>query len=131
MSLPGSDFGSIARDGLRLPTPYEAPIGESETAIAEIFAEIFSVGRVGANDDFFDLGGDSLLAESLCLLIAERSGRDFQLSALMEHGTPRKIARGDWVMVPEKTPHWFQQIDGTIVLMSIHLPHAPTTTPSR
>ena len=40
MSLPGSDFGSIARDGLRLPTPYEAPIGESETAIAEIFAEI-------------------------------------------------------------------------------------------
>ena len=92
MSLPGSDFGSIARDGLRLPTPYEAPIGESETAIAEIFAEIFSVGRVGANDDFFDLGGDSLLAESLCLLIAERSGRDFQLSALMEHGTPRKIA---------------------------------------
>src|SRR6185295_18700162 len=71
---------------------YEAPIGESETAIAEIFAEIFSVGRVGANDDFFDLGGDSLLAESLCLLIVERSGRDFQLSALMEHGTPRKIA---------------------------------------
>lgn len=64
MSLPGSDFGSIARDGLRLPTPYEAPIGKSETAIAEIFAEIFSVGRVGANDDFFDLGGDSLLAES-------------------------------------------------------------------
>ena len=49
----------------------------------------------------------------------------------VDGGTPRKIAKGDWVMVPEKTPHWFQQIDGTIVLMSIHLPHAPTTTPSR
>jgi len=42
----------------------------------------------------------------------------------VDGGTPRKIAKGDWVMVPEKTPHWFSQIDGTIVLMSIHLPHA-------
>jgi mannose-6-phosphate isomerase-like protein (cupin superfamily) len=41
----------------------------------------------------------------------------------VDGGTARKIAKGDWVMVPEKTPHWFQQIDGTIVLMSIHLPH--------
>jgi mannose-6-phosphate isomerase-like protein (cupin superfamily) len=49
----------------------------------------------------------------------------------VDGGTPRKIAKGDWVMVPEKTPHWFQQIDGTIVLMSIHLPRAAATTPSR
>jgi hypothetical protein len=34
-------------------------------------------------------------------------------------------------MVAEKTPHWFQQIDGTIVLMSIHLPHATATTSSK
>jgi mannose-6-phosphate isomerase-like protein (cupin superfamily) len=49
----------------------------------------------------------------------------------VDGGTPRKIAKGDWVMVPEKTPHWFQQIDGTIVLMSIHLPKAAGTAPSR
>ena len=49
----------------------------------------------------------------------------------VDGGTPRRIAKGDWVMVPEKTPHWFTQIDGTIVLMSIHLPHAPATTASR
>jgi cupin superfamily acireductone dioxygenase involved in methionine salvage len=40
---------------------------------------------------------------------------------------PRKLTKGDWVMVPEKTAHWFTQIDGTLVLMSIHLPHAPAT----
>ena len=34
-------------------------------------------------------------------------------------------------MVPEKTAHWFTQIDGTLVLMSIHLPHAGEATPSR
>src|SRR5262245_6105319 len=49
----------------------------------------------------------------------------------VDGGTPRKIAKGDWVMVPEKTPHWFQQIDGTIVLMSIHLPRAAPPAPSR
>ena len=27
-------------------------------------------------------------------------------------------------MVPENTPHWFDEIDSTLVLMSIHLPHA-------
>jgi hypothetical protein len=26
-------------------------------------------------------------------------------------------------MVPERTPHWFSAIDGTVVLMSLHLPH--------
>jgi thioesterase domain-containing protein len=92
MALLGSGSSSTTRDDFDLPTPFVAPAGEREAAIAGIFAEIFSVGSVGANDDFFDLGGDSLLAESLCLLIAERSGCDFQLSALMEHGTPRKIA---------------------------------------
>jgi thioesterase domain-containing protein len=92
MSLQGSNAGSVARESLRLPTPYAAPVGEVETVIAGAFAEIFSVGCVGADDDFFDLGGDSVLAEPLSLLIADRCGRDFQLSSLMEYGTPRKIA---------------------------------------
>jgi mannose-6-phosphate isomerase-like protein (cupin superfamily) len=42
----------------------------------------------------------------------------------IEGGTPRKLAKGDWVMVPAKTPHWFTQIDGALVLMSVHLPAA-------
>jgi mannose-6-phosphate isomerase-like protein (cupin superfamily) len=40
----------------------------------------------------------------------------------IEGGTSRRLAKGDWVMVPEKTPHWFTQVDGALVLMSIHLP---------
>jgi mannose-6-phosphate isomerase-like protein (cupin superfamily) len=43
----------------------------------------------------------------------------------IEGGVSRKVAKGDFVMVPEGTPHWFSAIDGTIVLMSLHLPHAP------
>lgn len=40
----------------------------------------------------------------------------------IDGGTRRRIAKGDFVMVPEGTPHWFGEIDGALVLMSIHLP---------
>jgi mannose-6-phosphate isomerase-like protein (cupin superfamily) len=38
-------------------------------------------------------------------------------------GSSRKLAPGDFVLVPEKTPHWFTGIDGALVLMSLHIPH--------
>jgi mannose-6-phosphate isomerase-like protein (cupin superfamily) len=43
----------------------------------------------------------------------------------IEGGMSRHVAKGDFIMVPEGTPHWFSAIDGTVVLMSIHLPHPP------
>ena len=40
---------------------YEEPRGEVETSLAEIWAEVLKVERVGRRDNFFDLGGHSLL----------------------------------------------------------------------
>jgi len=40
----------------------------------------------------------------------------------IEGGVTRPVGKGDFIMVPEKTPHWFSKIDGVLVLMSIHLP---------
>jgi quercetin dioxygenase-like cupin family protein len=42
----------------------------------------------------------------------------------IDGGTRRRLAKGDYVMVPENTPHWFGEIDGTLVLMSVHLPRS-------
>jgi mannose-6-phosphate isomerase-like protein (cupin superfamily) len=42
----------------------------------------------------------------------------------IDGGTDRRVAKGDFFIVPEKTPHGFSQIDGTLVLMTIHLPVA-------
>ena len=80
---------------------------------------------------FYVVEGSGTLVTGGKLKDEKRTNAENLTGSGVDGGTPRKIARGDWVMVPEKTPHWFQQIDGTIVLMSIHLPHAPTTTPSR
>ncbi|AUS77118.1 polyketide synthase [Actinoalloteichus sp. AHMU CJ021] len=44
-----------------LVTPYVAPTGDVETAVAEVWAEALGLDRVGAQDGFFDLGGNSLV----------------------------------------------------------------------
>jgi mannose-6-phosphate isomerase-like protein (cupin superfamily) len=40
----------------------------------------------------------------------------------LEGGTPRRIAKGDYVMIPENTAHSFTQVEGRLVIMSVHIP---------
>jgi mannose-6-phosphate isomerase-like protein (cupin superfamily) len=40
----------------------------------------------------------------------------------IDGGTSRTIAKGDFFLVPENTPHWFTKTDGTLVVMSVHVP---------
>ncbi|WP_413762773.1 non-ribosomal peptide synthase/polyketide synthase [Variovorax sp. Varisp41] len=53
-ALPEAEFAS--------ERAYEAPEGEVEQALADIWAEVLGVQRVGRNDNFFELGGDSILS---------------------------------------------------------------------
>jgi thioesterase domain-containing protein/aryl carrier-like protein len=53
-SLPKPEYGDADR--------YEAPVGEMEETLARIWAEVLDVPRVGRNDNFFALGGDSILS---------------------------------------------------------------------
>jgi amino acid adenylation domain-containing protein len=70
--LPLTPSGKLDRRALPAPEEdayarrsYEAPLGEVETALAGIWAEVLAVGRVGRWDHFFELGGHSLLAIKL------------------------------------------------------------------
>jgi amino acid adenylation domain-containing protein len=63
--LPLTPNGKLDRRALPAPefTPavgYVAPRSEAEQVLAEIWAEVLGVDRVGVEDDFFELGGDSL-----------------------------------------------------------------------
>ena len=80
---------------------------------------------------FYVVEGSGTLVTGGTLREEKRTNAENLTGSGVDGGTPRHIAKGDWIMVPEKTPHWFSQIDGTIVLMSIHLPHAARTAPSR
>ncbi|HEX9935660.1 MAG TPA: amino acid adenylation domain-containing protein, partial [Longimicrobium sp.] len=58
-ALPAPEGDAYARRG------YEAPLGEVEAALAEIWGEVLGLERVGRRDHFFELGGHSLLAVRL------------------------------------------------------------------
>jgi thioesterase domain-containing protein len=92
MAMVSTPSGRVSRASLALPTSYVAPEGELETLIVKIFAEVFNLDWVGVNDDFFDLGGDSLIAETLSMLLSERTTSSFPVSCLLEYGSPRRVA---------------------------------------
>ena len=80
---------------------------------------------------FYVVEGAGTLVTGGTLREEKRTNAENLTGSGIDGGSARRITKGDWVMVPEKTPHWFSQVEGTIVLMSIHLPHAAATASSR
>lgn len=80
---------------------------------------------------FYVVEGAGTLVTGGTLREEKRTNAENLSGSAIDGGTPRRLAKGDWVMVPEKTAHWFTQIEGTLVLMSIHLPQAGGTTSPR
>jgi len=71
-----------------LSTPYVAPRTELERTVAGIWGQVLGVDRVGLHDNFFDLGGDSLIAvhaiDRLQAALAERGGGELPVVSLYE-----------------------------------------------
>jgi amino acid adenylation domain-containing protein len=82
-----------AGDGAAGPErPYVAPRNEVEAAVAQIFAELVGVEKVGVFDSFFDLGGHSLLATQATWRLRETFGVELALRALFEAPTVAELA---------------------------------------
>jgi mannose-6-phosphate isomerase-like protein (cupin superfamily) len=71
---------------------------------------------------FYVVEGTGTLVTGGKLREERRTNAENLTGSGIDGGSPRRLVKGDWVMVPEKTPHWFTQIEGALVLMSIHLP---------
>jgi len=71
---------------------------------------------------FYVVDGSATLVTGGKLKDEKRTNAENLSGSGIEGGESRHVAKGDFVMVPEGTPHWFSAIDGTIVLMSLHLP---------
>lgn len=70
--LPRTHNGKLDRHKLPQPDasayvvrPYQAPQGDFETKLAQIWQDLLRIDRVGRRDNFFELGGDSLLMVQL------------------------------------------------------------------
>lgn len=109
--LPTLGSGKIDRTSL--PAPSRRPAPEIVThdpmtsTLAELFAELLD-GPVGPDDDFFELGGDSLRAGRLVAALQTRLGHVVPSSLLLEASTPAALAaaldgRADAMLVPVRT----------------------------
>ena len=81
-ALPKPDVSTMGR-------AYAAPETPEEMAICQAFEKVLQVERVGANDDFFELGGDSL---STALAAAELENLQVDYKDIYAWKTPREIA---------------------------------------
>jgi mannose-6-phosphate isomerase-like protein (cupin superfamily) len=88
---------------------YRASVGNA--AVHEKEAELFYV-----------IDGSATLVTGGKLANEKRTDATNLSGSAIEGGTPRKVAKGDWILVPENTPHWFSPIDGVVVLFSMHVP---------
>ncbi|HEY9836625.1 MAG TPA: amino acid adenylation domain-containing protein, partial [Vampirovibrionales bacterium] len=91
-SLPLTDRGKL--DCTQLPTPktltpgtFIPPGNPSEAALAKIWETLLKCDRVGMNDNFFDLGGNSLLAVRLLTQINQQFQQQLPVSALFLNPT--------------------------------------------
>ena len=100
-ALPRTATGKLDRPALpdppserpALDAPYVVPRTESEEVVARVFAEALGLDCVGADDDFFELGGSSLLAARAVARLQEIFADGVGIADFIEAPTPAGLAR--------------------------------------
>nr|WP_153347567.1 non-ribosomal peptide synthase/polyketide synthase [Nocardia aurantia] len=95
-AMPLSASGKLDRAALPDPVvaaaAHRPPVTPAERAVAAVFEQVLGVARVGADDDFFALGGNSLVATRISARLSAWSGTDVPLRALFEQPTVAALA---------------------------------------
>lgn len=129
-----SDVASFPRPAAEnfIARDYDAPRGGVETMIAFIWADLLQLDRVGRYDDFFELGGDSLLTLEVVHELAEK-GVATGVSSIFLNPTVERLAAAiarsalglDNRAVPVRShgdqPPLFLVHDGTCQLIYAHM----------
>jgi acyl carrier protein len=82
----------VRREQLPLPRPYLAPRTPTEQRLAEIWRTVLSMDRVGVNDRYYDLGGDSFLATTIFHMIEETFRVAAPMAILLDAPTIAELA---------------------------------------
>lgn len=76
----------------QLRTDYTAPSSNMEQAIAKIWSDFLKIADIGRNDNFFDLGGTSVLAIRIVAEMSQKLGVDVSVVSLFENPTVATMA---------------------------------------
>ncbi|MFO1417363.1 MAG: amino acid adenylation domain-containing protein [Methylotetracoccus sp.] len=69
-----------------------APVNPTEAVVIEVWCEVLGLDTVGRHDDFFALGGHSLIATQIVTRLRRRFGVELALRSLFEASTPAALA---------------------------------------
>ncbi|MFD5028671.1 amino acid adenylation domain-containing protein, partial [Streptomyces sp. NPDC058373] len=106
-AIPLTVNGKVDRRALPAPeftapgTEYTAPRTEAERALCAIWAEVLGRERVGVEDDFFALGGDSITSLKITSRARAALGTHLTPRALFDHPTVAALARAVAPAAPE------------------------------
>jgi len=95
--LPRTVSGKLDRRALegrpppREAAPYAPPVGALEKLLCRHIAELLGIPHVGRHDDFFALGGHSLLVVRLAHQLREAAGIELRVSQVFEHPTVARL----------------------------------------
>jgi amino acid adenylation domain-containing protein len=99
-ALPLSPNGKLNRRLLPVPDWFTAdggdvvqPRNELESALLRIWQAVLGVRNISIRDNFFDLGGHSIMAARVLTEVKKKTGRDLPLSALFRGATVESLAR--------------------------------------
>jgi hypothetical protein len=95
--LPLTPNGKLDRAALPVPdmsggASYRAPRNATEAMLCAAFEEALDVTRVGIDDNFFDLGGQSLQAMRVTLRVEAEGGVQLSIAELFDAPTPAEYA---------------------------------------
>ncbi|MFF0489755.1 non-ribosomal peptide synthase/polyketide synthase [Nocardia sp. NPDC004068] len=97
-ALPLTASGKLDRralpDPVLAPVRFRPPRTPAERTVAAVFRQVLGVDRVGLDDDFFALGGNSLAATRISGRLGGLLAREVPVRALFEHPTVAALARG-------------------------------------
>lgn len=71
---------------------------------------------------FYVLDGSGVVTLGGRLRDEVRANAETLRGSGIDGGTPQRLAKGDMLLIPEHTPHFFSEIEGTLVFMSLMLP---------
>lgn len=94
-NMPLSSNGKIDRKSLPVPSLssdriYEAPNNEVEKALVDIWQKVLGVYNIGINDNFFEIGGDSLKAMQTVIYLRKK-GLKLEIRDLFEKQTIKNL----------------------------------------
>jgi hypothetical protein len=71
---------------------YVAPSSRTERQVASIWREVLGVGRIGLRENFFDIGGHSLLMADVHRRVEKLLDRSIPLVGMFQHATIESLA---------------------------------------